>query len=61
MADEADKADELIEEGIADALAKVRRRPMPAGTPGECEQCGYDSPRLVGGACAPCRDKYGLD
>jgi len=33
---------------------------IPTGYPGECEYCGHDSKRLVGGACAPCRDKYKL-
>lgn len=29
---------------------------IPAGEPGECVECGWDSPRLVRGRCAPCRD-----
>ena len=34
---------------------------IPAGEPGVCEWCDCESPRLVGGACAPCRDRYKLD
>lgn len=30
------------------------------GVAGECEYCGYDSPRLVNNACAPCRDFHKL-
>lgn len=33
---------------------------IPQGHPGECELCGCWSGRLVDGACAPCRDRYGL-
>ncbi|MFA6310636.1 MAG: hypothetical protein WCV99_13450 [Sterolibacterium sp.] len=33
---------------------------MPAGEPGECERCGEPSGRLVGGACARCRDTWKL-
>lgn len=34
--------------------------PMVKGEPGDCDLCGYWNGRLVGGACSPCRDKYGL-
>lgn len=33
---------------------------MPVGTPGDCDFCGEWTSRLVGGACAPCRDSRGL-
>lgn len=33
---------------------------IPKGEPGECRCCGEYSMRLVGGACAPCRDLRGL-
>lgn len=33
---------------------------MPAGQPGECRLCGEQSPRLVGKACARCRDFHKL-
>lgn len=30
---------------------------IPAGSQGDCEDCGYWSGRLIGGTCAPCRDR----
>lgn len=51
------------EEGIVDAaVSEISKKAaqIPAGVPGECELCGEDSPRLVGNACARCRDKYKL-
>ncbi len=33
---------------------------IPIGEPGECNKCGNESKRLVGGNCAPCRDRYKL-
>jgi len=32
----------------------------PQGTLGDCDICGRWSGRLIGAACAPCRDKYKL-
>jgi len=40
---------------IAEAAAKI-----PPGEPGDCELCGEWSGRLVGGVCAPCRDRHKL-
>lgn len=62
MADIIDMTNDR-EEGVVDAaIAEISRlaAQFPAGVPGECERCGEDSPRLVGGACARCRDKYKL-
>lgn len=60
--DDADKADGLISAREKEAVAAARRAlaNMPKGEPGECELCGEASPRLVRGACAPCRDRYKL-
>ena len=55
MADEMDFAAELEEEHLARSISAARQ-PVPVGEPGECEECGYDSKRLVKGRCAPCRD-----
>lgn len=55
MADEADKTSERMEVQEAADIAEI-----PKGIPGECERCGEPSWRLVGGACAPCRDKFKL-
>lgn len=32
----------------------------PKGVPGDCDICEEWSGRLIGGACAHCRDKYHL-
>ncbi|MDR6850337.1 hypothetical protein J2Y57_003571 [Sphingomonas sp. BE137] len=55
MADQIDIAAELNELHF-DISLRAARRPVPVGVPGECEKCGDDSLRLVGGRCAPCRD-----
>jgi len=60
MADIADRAAEREEQERQAAIAAARGD-IPQGKPGECDLCGEYSMRLVGGACAPCRDKYGLD
>lgn len=48
-------AAELQDEHLARSLQRARM-PIAAGVAGECEQCFEDSPRLVGGRCAFCRD-----
>ncbi|MAW99561.1 MAG: conjugal transfer protein TraR [Sphingomonas sp.] len=55
MADTVDMAAEYQASEIARGIAAARR-PFDPGQPGECAECGDDSPRLVGGRCAPCRD-----
>lgn len=55
MADVVDMAVDLQDEHLARSLARARA-PIAAGGAGECEQCFEDSPRLVGGRCAYCRD-----
>lgn len=60
--DDADKADGLIAAREKEALAAAQRAvaDMPPGVPVECELCGEESPRLVRGVCARCRDKHKL-
>ena len=62
MADLADVTDErttaLVEADVAQIRLKAQQ--MEPGVWGECERCGEFSLRLVGGACAPCRDKFKL-
>lgn len=60
--DDVDRASELIDEHNQASLRKQLKiaARIPKGVPGECEYCGYHSLRLVGGACAPCRDEQGL-
>nr|WP_221239982.1 conjugal transfer protein TraR [Sphingomonas abaci] len=38
------------------ASLAAARQPVAIGTPGECQKCGDDMPRLVGGLCGFCRD-----
>jgi len=40
--------------------ARDQAEHMPAGAPGDCDLCGEWYGRLVGGACARCRDRYRL-
>jgi hypothetical protein len=62
VADEVDHQLERAEPLEAANLAQVRRRAnqIPPGKPGDCDLCGEWSARLVGGVCAPCRDRYRL-
>lgn len=62
MADEVDLITERMEVQQAADVAEIQRKvaQMPKGEPGTCELCGEFSWRLVGGNCAPCRDKYKL-
>lgn len=56
MADICDRAQPAIEAELERHLKAAQRAPMPAGKPGECWLCGNHTPRLVEGACAPCRE-----
>lgn len=51
---------EQLDRDLALQAARSAADQMPVGTPGDCDLCGEHSMRLVEGACAPCRDKYGL-
>ncbi len=55
MADHVDEANDIAALHLERSLATARQ-PIAVGEPGECRTCGDDSPRLVGGRCAPCRD-----
>jgi hypothetical protein len=56
MADEADRAQLQEEWERATMISSARAAAFVPGAPGECDRCGEDMPRLVGGLCAPCRD-----
>lgn len=62
MADAADNADIIIDSYTTNKQNEIRKAvsEMPKGNPGECDLCGEWSGRLVGGACAPCRDRHNL-
>lgn len=55
MADVVDMATDIVGEHIARGVAAARV-PMPVGTAGECDNCGDEFARLVGGLCGYCRD-----
>jgi len=57
--DDAERA-EHQEEMARQAAIRNNSKPLAKGEPGECIKCGEHSPRLVLGACAPCRDRYKL-
>jgi RNA polymerase-binding transcription factor DksA len=59
MPDIIDIANEYAAIEAESSLAAVRRAvaAIPEGEPGECEDCGEESPRLVERLCARCRDR----
>lgn len=56
MADPVDMATDIVAEHLARGLASINAA-VPAGEPGECDACFEHMPRIVGGMCAPCRDR----
>jgi hypothetical protein len=60
VTDIADKATDY-QEKWNDRCIEQQRADIKPGEPGDCELCGEWSGRLIKGACAPCRDRYGLD
>lgn len=63
MSDDIDLGQQRDLEDTAKAIAAARvgADALSEGGPGECQWCGEVKQRVVGGACAPCRDKYKLD
>lgn len=55
MPDAIDMAAQIEAEHIARGLQRIARD-IPAGVPGECDNCGEVMPRLVDGLCGFCRD-----
>lgn len=55
MPDDMDRIQET-EQMLTEAAIQNARQEIPAGEPGDCNQCGELMPRLVGGRCARCRD-----
>jgi hypothetical protein len=62
MADEADLSDKHVEALSANGVqaAAIAAANIPKGEPGDCDLCGEWCGRLVGGACARCRDRFKL-
>ena len=59
MPDIIDIANDYAAIETESSLAMVRRAAaaIPAGEPGECEECGEESQRLVDRLCARCRER----
>ena len=55
MADVADMANDVAQAAL-DRNIRAASAPIAIGAPGECRVCCEDSPRLVMGRCAPCRE-----
>ena len=70
MADEIDLSNDRILHDTDREVARIADREVariaeeaakiPPGEPGDCDLCGEWSGRLVGGVCAPCRDRHKL-
>lgn len=62
MSDDIDLGQQRDLEDTAKAIAAARANPIDiVMDPGECQWCGEIKPRIVGGACAACRDEFKLD
>lgn len=59
MPDEIDLAQERELLATQDAI-RANAKDLPEGEPGDCDLCGEWSGRLIGGACARCRDHFKL-
>ena len=59
LTDPLDFAADLSQKLADDEIGRIRRAAaeIPAGSQGDCEDCGYWSSRLIDGTCAPCRDR----
>ena len=57
-----DLAAQLVQETTDAKVEEIRKQAaqIPEGNPGDCDLCGEWFSRLVGGACARCRDKHKL-
>ena len=54
--DEADITQERLERDEAYRKRRMEKYELPTGKPGECDDCGEWSGRLVSGLCAGCRE-----
>lgn len=59
MADDIDRANDYAEY-FRESVIKQTRAQIKTGMPGECEECGKHSNRIINGHCAQCRDELGL-
>jgi hypothetical protein len=56
VADVADLANEFVEAYLDRSIRAAVTASFDPGVPGECDNCLNDSPRLVKGICARCRE-----
>lgn len=61
--DDADISQERMEreQALRDKATGGTAYEIPSGKPGDCDLCGEWCGRLIGGVCAPCRDKRGME
>ncbi len=57
--DDVDNANDRAEEDLERRIAAARGDIKP-GVEGDCDLCGEWAGRLISGACARCRERYGL-
>jgi RecB family exonuclease len=61
MSDDVDIANDRTQLAIDAKLQEISdAAKLDKGVEGDCELCGEWTSRLIGDACAPCRDKYKL-
>ncbi len=61
MSDDVDIASDRTQLAIDAKLQEISdAAKLDKGVEGDCDLCGEWTSRLIGGACAPCRDKYKL-
>ena len=61
MSDDVDIASDRTQLAIDAKLQEISdAAKLDPSTEGDCDLCGEWTSRLIGGACAPCCDKYKL-
>ena len=61
MSDDVDIASDRTQLAIDAKLQEISdAAKLDKGVEGDCDLCGEWTSRLIGGACAPCCDKYKL-
>jgi hypothetical protein len=61
MSDDVDIASDRTQLAIDAKVKEISdAAKLDKGTEGDCDLCGEWTSRLIGGACAPCRDRYKL-
>lgn len=58
--DDIDRA-QVYTEAETEQAIRAAAKDLKPGKPGDCDLCQRWSGRLIDGACAPCRERYGLE